>query len=271
MDELPKEARALLDLAREGHEPPFGAQERVQARVSAALAAGVVLGSAGKVVAAGVKKGLFAGVGAKVALTSAAAVVVGGSLMMVAPLAIQNRGAVPAPASAPVIKHAPSSVQREVPEPVLAEAAEIAVGAPSQTPPTAPLEEPVATEERARTSTRASVSAHRARHARAEDRQAPVSAPADQLREEMSLLRAATASLDRGDTNAAAEYLAQYRHRFGLDAALKAEERGLSAIVRCLGGEQGAPKAAARLLKEGRVSVLSARLRSACKLRDEEP
>ena len=56
MSELPHEARELLELAREGHEPPApDARSRVRRGVAVAVAAGAGVALSGKAIAAGTK------------------------------------------------------------------------------------------------------------------------------------------------------------------------------------------------------------------------
>jgi hypothetical protein len=257
MSELPREAKELLELARDAHEPPdTGARERVRRGVATAMAVGAGMALSGKAIAGGGKAGLFASTGAKL-VTLGSAIVLAGAVAVGAPLiAKQTEHEKTHPVHAPrraEKRPAPPVVQAPAPaQPVIAApAVEALEPAPVKTPPPEVRATP-----------------RRVHQARAEQvlPQEPVT---DALRAEMLLLRAASDALTANQVGPALAKLDEHAQRFA-HGQLGEEREGLRVIARCMRGERGASTAAQRYLKRHPQSLLAVRATSACKL-DEGP
>jgi hypothetical protein len=270
MSELPREARELLALARDAHDPPDpDARDRVRRGVATAVAVSAGVAISGKAIAAGSKAGLFAGSGAKL-VALGGAIVLAGAVAVGAPLIarqVQHE-------RAPVARHARASTPAldappAVPAPLEAQPAQ-AVAQPQQA--LQPQDEMAAPAAKLVVPEHARASRH-VRHARGQERSAPTpeetAATPDELRAEMALLRAASDALTAGQVGVAVQRLDEHAQRFA-GGQLGEEREGLRVIARCMRGDRGAGAAAERYLKRHPQSVLAVRASSACKL-DGEP
>jgi hypothetical protein len=246
MSELPREARELLELARDAHEPPdAGARDRVRRGVATAVAVGAGVALSGKAIAAGGKAGLFASTGAKLA-TLGSAIVLAGAVAVGAPL-VANELRAPRPKVVQKAPRPPAAATEVAPPVVEAEP-------PSQAPV---LEPPRAEPPGPR---------HVPRRVRAHGPEVVPQEPApDALRAEMLLLRAASDALTAGQVGVAVAKLDEHAQRFA-HGQLGEEREGLRVIARCMRDERGARVVAQRYLRRHPQSVLAVRAKSACKL-----
>lgn len=245
MDELPRNARAFLDLTRDAHDPPDPhARERVQARLAAALApaaAGVAAGSAQRAARAATPGGTWLAA-PKLLVAVAVAVVTGGAW-------IGSRPTHQAPDEARVAQQQAAD--------------EVSVSAPPQV---APSVEPIVA--------MGAVAARRADARTGEASAAPAKVThatgavqaSRSLAEEMQLLEQASNQLSQQRVATALQALAQHRRRFGRSAQLLQERDGLFALAQCLAEQPRAKLAAQRYLARVPGSVLATRLETACGL-----
>lgn len=302
MDELPIEARELLKLASDAHDPP-GPEARARVRRGVAMAVGAGLGAtiAGHAVAqGGVKAGVLSGLAGKLA-AAGVAVAVASTVVLTLPA---NQAVEPAKSKVTTsqrtrVKHAaelrpaqgPEALERiadgpsaapetkvpaqAAPEPLPAPAAmavapETVASTPRLHPRAKHAVRARASSEvsRARTpSVRSASSGQSVQKAapEAQSTRASETPARDSLRAEMALLSQASQALSRGDLAAAEQALAQHRQTF--HASLLGEERdGLFALLRC-SEDAGAGRALAeRFVARAPKSVLAKRVARACKL-----
>lgn len=236
MNELPREAKAMLALAKDAHDPPDPrARERVRGKVLAAVTVvpvGLSVGAAqlGKP-SAGLFKTWF---GSKTAL--AGALIALGAVGSMTVMRARPDAARPAPAVAP-----PASL----PEPASA-----GLPTPVVTPAASTQLEPEALPARVRSVRAAAASAP---------------TPVPSLHAELNLLANATQQLEQGDTQAALRSLAEHRRRFAR-SQLRPEREGLEVLAHCQQKRAQAQKAARAYLARTPTAVLIARIEQACGL-----
>jgi hypothetical protein len=255
MDELPSDAKAMLELARDGHDPPDdGARARVRRRVALALAAPVVGGALGggkSATGAGAAAGGGTGIwGSWLGVKGwvAAALVVAG--VGGATIIASNRSSGPRPV-------APAADARE--QAPVAEAAQPAAGPRPQ--PSAQISSaesagavPVATSGRR--------PGHNARGA--------LRAGASMgLAQETELLSRAAQLLAQRDVAGARALLDEHRRSFR-HPLLREEREGLLVLGRCVEDPSAAREQARLFLAHAPTSVLVARIASACALGAKE-
>lgn len=253
MNELPRDARALLALTRDAHDPPDEmAKERVRVRL-AALASVPVASSLlrpGRVAKPGATGWLAS---SKPMLTGALMALAVGSGIW----ALAGQGGRPSSASSAV------GVQTQTPE-ALPPAVPTA-NAPQVTPlPPPPERAPAATDldeapSARRTSTTRNAQPARVRAARSG------AAEGSSLSQETALLARAADSLSHNDITSALATIDEHRRRFGR-SQLSQERRGLLVLAHCLQSPTEARPEARAYIGRAPASVLIARLELACGL-----
>jgi TolA-binding protein len=244
MDELPNDLRDIIELARDGYDPPDGAQQRVRLALAAAIGAPAAGGAL-----TGGKAALSSKAPAAIA-AKAGWLTLGGKLTaavvgMVAAAGIgfavyTSRAPTPAPVAPPVVAPAPAVAQppakaqpqREQPRP---EAAAPSVQAAQQA-------EPKPSKPR------------------------KVAPPADTLTQEMALLRAASEALAKGDQADALVKLDTHAKRYP-NGSLREERDGLRAIAECTRSQNPSTEAATSFAQHYPSSLLTARVKAACAAR----
>ena len=256
MSELPDDLRALLNLAKDGHDPT---DPRAQGRVRHAIAASLLL-SSGTAASSSVfpeaaaSKTLTVAQGAKA--TKAAWVLFGSKLTTLAAgtaavVGLSLAAYHYAPRSAPV-QSAFSASSSAQPAAIPSASARRDDPVPS----VEPLVPAAATDDLS------------ARGSAADDRRDAAKlhktrASAEDLSAEMALVRTASDALARGDESAALAALREHAHRFA-SGSLRVERDGLRAIAEC-SRETGPSNASAkRFLRMYPHSLLSARVTKAC-------
>lgn len=238
MDELPNDLRAMLELARDGHDPP---DDSAKQRVRMALAVAIGAPSAGAVLrggkAAAMNSQAPAALAAKTGwltfgskLTAAAVGTIAAAGIGYAVLSSRAPApetSVPAPAIAPV----------PVIEPVVE--APVVAALPDEEKEAAPAEEL---------------------------KPRKIAPAADTLGEEMALLRSASEALARSDEDAALVHLRTHAKRFPR-GSLREERDGLRAIAECTRDQDPSQEAAQRFARQYPNSVLAARVATACRAR----
>jgi hypothetical protein len=255
MDELPSEARALLELARDGHDPPEdGARARVRQRLVVALtvpAAGAALGGrtgseAATGAASGVSKGISgAWLGAKGWVVAAVLAAGVGGTTLVAWNRAPHRTAAPVPSVSEV------RAASDVPEPAQA------VRAPRPGLASPPAEPRVLDRDLAPVSRRSG-------------RSAPGrGASRGGLGQEMELLSRAARLLAQHDVAGARALLDQHRRSFER-SQLREEREGLTVLAQCMEQPVNARQRARLFVASAPASVLVARIEKACALKARE-
>jgi hypothetical protein len=285
MDELPSEARALLELARDGHDPPEdGARARVRQRLVVALmvpAAGAALGGgAGSEAVTGAAGGVSQGISG--AWLGAKGWVVAGVLaagMGGSTLVAWNRDA--PRTAAPVPQAAEARAASDAPEPALAvRAPQPGLAAPPADPSDAPepalavrAPQPGLAAPPADPSVVAGVVAPVSRRP---GRSAPLrGAGRGRLGDEMELLSQAARLLAQHDITGARALLDQHRGSFER-SQLREEREGLVVLAQCMEQPLTARQRARLFVASAPASVLVARIEKACTLsaneqREEDP
>lgn len=250
MDELPNDLRAVLDLARDAHDPPDDvAKQRVRIALATAIgapSAGALL-TGGKAAALGSKaptgavaKTGWAALGGKLTAAAVGTVAVAG--IGIAAFGMRT----PTPTSAPI---AVPTVQEQAIAPAVVEPPAVPP-APAPAPAVldaAPVEASAPHERRA-------PKAHRA------------AASADTLSDETALLRSASEALARGDQDAALAELRAHAKRYP-HGSLREERDGLRAIAECTRDSTPSQDTAERFTRLYPNSVLAARVAAACRPR----
>ena len=252
MDELPNEARELLRLASDMHDPPSAdARLRVRRGVAAAVATGIGVTIASQAVAQGtVKVGLFSGLTAKIAGAGMAVVVVSALAVNAPKLASHDEAKARARTTSHRAKHA------TLPAPAVAppeRANETALAVPTPEPAAnalAPSAPSIARKDPARRHDKAAV------------------AEVDGLRAETALLNRASQALSGNQLGAAKRYLAQHESEYRR-SALREEREGLQALVGCLQNPAHAKKQGLRFVAQAPQSVLAQRVMRACRIGDK--
>jgi len=238
MNELPRDAKELLALARTAEEPPAAARERVQRAVALTLAAGVAASTGHAAASSGhpsaLKVPFLATLPGKLALVSGALIVLGAGMLA------WPRASAPRQHAAPV-------VQAPVPLPI----------APAPSIPVQPSTPTLEAEPQA--------PVRRARKAQAVE----VTATDDGLRAEMTMLHAASLALDHGDIARARSMLNSHRTQYA-NGQLREERQGLEVLARCLAHEANAASGARAYLRSTPRGVLASRVARAC-LAEGEP
>jgi hypothetical protein len=255
MDELPSNARAMLELARDGHDPPDdSARARVRRRVALALAAPAVAGALGggkSATSAGAAAGGARGIGGSwlgVKGWVAAALVVAG--VGGATIIASNRSSDPRPA-------APAADAR-----AQAPAAEVAQPAPDPQP------RPAAQASSAESAGAVPVASSGRRPGRNARGALRAGASMDLTRETELLSRAAQLLTQR-DVAGARALLDEHRRSFRRPL-LREEREGLLVLGRCVEDPSAAREQARVFLARAPASVLVARIASACALSASE-
>jgi hypothetical protein len=240
MDELPRDARAFLDLARDAHDPPerTAAHARVHARLMSAIAAPPALGTLAPASAAATRGWSVWISGSKIMIASA--VIALGSAAYWAFSA--QRQPVSVSVVAPVSPAQQVVVASVQPAPV----PHVEALAVPAMPLTAPLPGRPATKV--------------VRHASGTR---PGTA---NLAAETSLLARASSQLAHDDVAAALVSIENHRRRFGAGSQLAQEREGLQALAQCLGDQPSSRAHAQRYIARAPSSVLVARLELACGL-----
>ncbi len=247
MDELPNDLRAMLDLARDEHDPPDDtARQRVRVALAAAIGAPTAVLSGGKAVAMGSKapaamaaKAGWLALGGK--LTAAAVGTVAAASIGFA--VYTNRAPVTAPTASPMAQPELAAPAPEPqPEPSVVEPALLEEAAPREA-----TSEPSETK-KSRKAARASVPS------------------ADTIGEEMALLRSASEALARGDEAAALVVLRTHAKRYPR-GSLREERDGLRAIAECTRDQTPSQEFAQRFTRQYPNSVLASRVIAACRAR----
>lgn len=244
MDELPRDARAFLNLTRDAHDPPDSpaARQRVHARLMAALAAPPALdalgpGRAAASGAAGTTHGIFGWASStKLALAATIIALSSGAFWV---LSTQHAPAPsnPGAQTLQVAKLAP------VPSIVPAPAPEAQTQIPSTS---APARTAVAPKRTASSNAR-------------------VTSPSS-LAAETALLMRASSQLSHDDVAGALRSIEQHRRQFGRATQLTEEREGLEALAHCQGQRASARAEAKRYVERVPTSVLVTRLELACGL-----
>lgn len=250
MDELPRNAREIVRLARDQHDCQDD-QARVRVRERLGHSVGPEHGGLGAPRLAGsAGKGALLGGGAKLVLAA------GLVALVVTGAALRGRDARGASA-APVVRQIASA-------------------------PSAPATPVSDREQRAAASEnedRAAMAPRRASRGRGEPRassapalESPSTArerrAADPLDAELALLRRVSRAVAAEDVLLASRLLAQHRKRFARPA-LEEERDGFEAVVQCLTKRRGASERARAFLDEHPRSVLAQRVAQACSRADE--
>jgi hypothetical protein len=243
MDELPNDLRAMLDLARDVHDPPDdAAKQRVRIALAAAIGAptaGAVL-TGGKAAAMNSQAPLAAKTGWLVLSGKVTAAAVGTLAAAGIGYAVLSSRA---PVSTPIAVPAPVAVQSPVMEPPATEPpageAPALAALPVEEKEAPPLEEL---------------------------KPRKVAPAADTLGEEMALLRSASEALVHGDEEAALVHLRTHAKRFPR-GSLREERDGLRAIAECTRDPNPSQEAAQRFARQYPNSVLAARVATACRAR----
>lgn len=245
MDELPNEARELLQLASGMHDPPsVEARLRVRRGVAAAVAAGVGASIASQAIAQGtVKTGLFTSLAAKLSGAGVALAVVS-ALAVTAMPAAHVEGPTKAKTSARAHRSSPRDLTVNA-NPV----AEASPESPAQ-------EQTVPVQAQVRPAVK-----KRARRAQ----QTVPAVAVDPLHDETVLLIRAASAIDQGAMQEAERALAQHAARFHA-SALREERDGLRALMRCTQDPARAKREGALFVKRAPESVLAQRVMRACGL-----
>lgn len=247
MDELPRDAKELLALARSADEPPTAARGRVRQAVALTLTASVATsaghaGASSSAKSAALKTPFLSTLSGKLALVSSALVMLGAGAFVLSRTTAPSR-----PSESAVAPASPSLPNAAAYE------ARPAVDQPSER-----SAEPAAPE------TTVEDSAPPARVARAHKPQALApSASDDGLRAEMTLLHDASAALDRGEVAQARSLLHAHRAQHA-NGQLREERQGLEVLARCMANDASAESSARAYLRSTPEGVLSARITSAC-------
>jgi hypothetical protein len=254
MSELPDDLRALLNLAKDGHDPTDPeAPRRVRHAIAASLLLSTGTGASSSVFPApGVSNTLTLAKGAKA--TKAAWVLFGSK---VATLTAGTAAVVGL--SIASYHYAPNAMPVQPGRP----AATLPTPAASAQPEQAPIPR---VESAAPAATAVDVPT---RHASAGDPNASTKQPhkarpsADDLAAEMALVRAASDALAQGDEQAALTALREHARRFA-NGNLRVERAGLTAIAECSRDSAPSNASAKRFLRTHPHSLLSARVTKAC-------
>jgi hypothetical protein len=237
MDELPREARALIEQARSWDGPPDDARARVRRNVALAVTAAAAGSSASH--ASAQQSALWSGATAKLRWLACAAVLGGGALLL-----RQSMTAAPA-----ARKPAPTQ-ELSVPQPTAAPAVSPGTtAAPTLPSDASPLPEspsmplPAASQNRAQPRAAASGPTH--------------------LAAEMALLHEVSQALNQGELARAGALLREHRQRFSR-GQLSAEREGLRVLAQCMGHEAHASERASVYLRRAPDGVLAARIENAC-------
>ena len=274
MDELPREARELLALVQDAHDPPdAGARSRVKHGVllaaaagggAAALASKAVASAAGSAATGAAKTGLFASATAKMFLAGSAIVVASAVTVAVPRMSTPAREDTHQQASTRKARPHASAKPQQLQAPAIApesepmqQALEQPAVEPAAQPPVAQLGVPLIEAAGQSASERAHVV--RAARARAHKSAGP------SLEAEMRLLQGASDALASNDVAHARALLGEHRKTFP-QGQLRAEREGLITLAACTQGGAAAQKQARVFLRKEPSAVLSARIRSACKL-----
>ncbi len=260
MDELPNQARELLRLASDMHDPPHEARARVRRGVAVAMATGVAATIASQAVAQGtVKAGLFSGMAAKLAGAGVAVAVVSALAVTAPQLAARKM---------PTTQQAPSHQGRPNAQPIAVAPID---GANGDARALILAESARAAQQPATLEAQADTSAHVPKTSRTRaQRTAPASgsslpAGVDGLGRETILLKRASQAIAQGDPASAQRLLAQHASQFR-DSVLREERDGLRAIVRCMQNPARAKREGAHFVAQSPESVLAQRVLRVCQL-----
>jgi hypothetical protein len=250
MDELPNDLRDMLELARDEFDPP---DDQAKHRVRVALAAAIGVPTAAAVLSGG--KAAAMGSKAPAAMAAKAGwLAFGGKLTAVAMGTVAAAGV----GIALYASRAPTATLVQAPAPVV-QAVPASEAAP--TPEVTPAERSVPEQAVARDEPAARPRVVEARPRARERRMAEAT---DTLAEEMSLLRAASEALARGDEEAALLQLRAHSERYPR-GSLREERDGLRAIAECTRDQKPSQQAAQRFAQLYPHSLLAARVTAACR------
>lgn len=248
MDELPPDARALLALAKDAHNPPDRmARERVRRRVAAAVAMTPVAASTLTPAHAAKSGGGIAGwfTSSKIMLASTAvALTLGGSLWG---LSTQRTPPAAGRVAQPSVRAQPTL---PTPAPSTTPLAESALAPVTSSPAALPARAPAPSARRARA---ASISS-------ASRTPQPWS-----LAEETALLARASEQLSHNDIAQALLSIEEHRRRFARSQLIE-EREGLRVMAHCLRNRAESRAEAKAYIARAPASVLVARLERACGL-----
>jgi hypothetical protein len=243
MDELPSEAKRVLELAKGAQEgADLATRRQVRARVEAAVAAAGLAQGGHSSTASGKELGR-----ARSFLTTTKVMIASGALLFGAGTALWG-------------------TSRQVASHSEAPAAEEAAPAPptSKAPEATEFAQPAALDV---TETTATASASR----EARKTRTPVGTgegtQGHALAAEMSLLSQAADALANRDLGKARTVLSEHRQRFARPQ-LREEREGLLVLARCMERPEGAYSDALSFVRKSPASMLAARIKQACGLRD---
>jgi hypothetical protein len=269
MDELPREARELLALARDAHDPPEdGARDRVKRGVlvaaaagggAAALASKAVASAASSAATGAAKGGLFASASAKMFLAGSA-LVVASAVTVAVPRMVHKRQSTEHQAERarkPRTKPSHTEPSAKVVAPEQASAPSVEAEASAEPAPQVPN-----TTAGLLNGAFENAAQKLAQRPAARVRTRPVT---PSLQAEMRLLSSASDAISAHELGRARTLLAQHRKTFP-HGQLRAEREALLALAACSDGGASAQKQARAFLAKEPDAVLAARLRSACKL-----
>jgi hypothetical protein len=265
MDELPKNAQEILALAREAHQPPPEARERVRAAVAVAIAAGGIAtastassaaAASGGAGTSAVKAGLFAGATGKLLIAGGVVAAIGAGTVAVRQM--QRAPAIETSASTQAHPHPRTIATPSTKTPVSPQAT-TDTPANALTPTAADLPATNAQVPREARANAATTRGPKVLH-----RKEPATGD---LGAEMTLLANAERALERGDVAAAHAALEQHRQKFE-HGQLREERKGLEVLARCVSHEPKAAERARAYLKAAPEGVLAARIEAACGLKE---
>lgn len=244
MDELPREAKSVLALAKSAQpSPKQGARERVRVRVDAAVAAAALTKSGnagGSLGELGKSKSLLTTT--KVMLASTALFIVTGGAWLATRAPVATRSEQPQATEVAATAQGGTAAQAR------------RTSAPASTPPS-----PISS-----TST-LTATATATKHASSPSTQEP----SPSLAAEMSLLSQAADALNNQDTSKARVLLSEHKKRFR-HPQLREERDGLSLLTHCLERPDAAQGEARSFVHKNPAMMLAARIKQACGLHDQD-
>jgi hypothetical protein len=240
MDELPDEARALLERARSWEVPPDGARARVRRNV-ALVVTGAAAGSTASQTSAqwsAFKGALWTGAAAKLRLLACVAVLAGGGALLLRQSA-----------SGTAASRKPAPTQLSVPQPSAAPtlASDSTPSSDTEAAP-APAEAAVRVQQQRvepKTSKRLDADSH------------------THLGAEMALLHEVSQALNQHELTRARSLLREHQARFA-HGQLRAEREGLGVLAQCMAHAPHASEQARNYLRRAPDGVLAARIEGAC-------
>ena len=266
MDELPREARELLALAQDAHDPPDqAARGRVKRGVlmaaaasgGAALASKAVASAASSMATGAAKTGLLATASAKMFLAGSV-IVVASAVTVVAPRITRVKRE---------NTHQQAERAHKAKKPVSVKAEPAALPAPVRAPTPASAPEVVQAPSEVPVVPEVQTARIEARHVKRAAHELARAHAVPSLEAEMKLLQAASDAIAARELGRARSLLSEHRKTFPR-GQLRAEREGLFALAACTQGNPAAQKQARLFLCAHPEAVLSARIRSACKLEE---